>query len=58
MSFRYRTLTGPHIYRGRVESPQPFVPNDEMSDGVWWNPRETLADLFPIDAALAMLCPE
>jgi 8-oxo-dGTP diphosphatase len=45
------------IYRGQVESPQPFVPNEEMSDSVWWNPRETLTDLFPIDAALATLCP-
>jgi len=44
------------IYRGRVESPQPFSPNDEMSDAVWWNPGDPLADLFPIDAALATLC--
>ncbi|WP_158290993.1 NUDIX hydrolase [Kribbella antiqua] len=44
------------IYRGHIESPQPFTPNDEMSDGVWWSPREALADLFPIDAALATLC--
>jgi 8-oxo-dGTP diphosphatase len=45
------------IYRGQIESAQPFTPNDEMSHGVWWNPSETLADLFPIDAALATLCP-
>jgi 8-oxo-dGTP diphosphatase len=45
------------IYRGQIESPQPFTPNDEMSEGVWWNPNETLTDLFPIDAALATFCP-
>lgn len=45
------------IYRGRVDSPEPFAPNDEMSDGVWWDPSEALPDLFPIDAALATLCP-
>ncbi|MFI5691507.1 NUDIX hydrolase [Kribbella sp. NPDC051586] len=45
------------IYRGQVASPQPFTPNDEMSDAVWWNPSEQLPDLFPIDAALAHLCP-
>lgn len=45
------------IYRGRIESPQAFMPNDEMSDGVWWKPGEPLTDLFPIDAALATLCP-
>jgi 8-oxo-dGTP diphosphatase len=45
------------IYRGQITTPQPFVANDEMSDGVWWNPTEPLPDLFPIDAALAYLCP-
>ncbi|WUS95022.1 NUDIX hydrolase [Kribbella sp. NBC_00709] len=45
------------IYRGRLASPQPFTPNDEMSDAVWWNPTEPLTDLFPIDAALATFCP-
>ncbi|WP_432884808.1 NUDIX hydrolase [Kribbella sp. CA-245084] len=45
------------IYRGQLASPQPFVANDEMSDAVWWNPTEPLPDLFPIDAALANLCP-
>jgi 8-oxo-dGTP diphosphatase len=45
------------IYRGEVASPQPFAPNDEMSHSTWWKPSETLSDLLPIDAALAMLCP-
>jgi 8-oxo-dGTP diphosphatase len=45
------------IYRGRVASPQPFTPNAEMSAAAWWNPTEPLPDLFPIDAALANLCP-
>ncbi|MER7246649.1 NUDIX hydrolase [Kribbella sp. NPDC000426] len=45
------------IYRGRIDSPQPFTANDEMSDAVWWSPSEPLTDLFPIDAALAILCP-
>ena len=44
-------------YRGRLDSPRSFTPNDEMSDAVWWNPAEPLTDLFPIDAALANLCP-
>ena len=44
------------IYRGQIASPQPFTPNDEMSDSTWWKPGESLADLLPIDAALAMLC--
>lgn len=43
------------IYRGRVASPLPFVPNSEMSAGTWWDPREQLTDLAPIDAALALL---
>lgn len=45
------------IYRGRLDSPQPFTPNDEMSAATWWNPTEPLTALFPIDAALANLCP-
>jgi len=45
------------IYRGELESPQPFTPNDEMSAATWWNPTEPLTALFPIDAALANLCP-
>ncbi|WP_130443346.1 NUDIX hydrolase [Kribbella rubisoli] len=45
------------IYRGQLDSPQPFTPNDEMSEAVWWNPTAPLTDLFPIDAALAYLCP-
>jgi 8-oxo-dGTP diphosphatase len=45
------------IYRGQIASPRPFTPNDEMSDGIWWDPTEPLTDLFPIDAALAALCP-
>lgn len=44
------------IYRGQISSPQPFVPNDEMSHSTWWQPSQTLADLLPIDAALAMFC--
>ncbi|MFD2078491.1 NUDIX hydrolase [Actinopolymorpha cephalotaxi] len=45
------------IYRGRVDSPLPFVPNAEMSGATWWDPAENLTDLTPIDAALAHLCP-
>jgi 8-oxo-dGTP diphosphatase len=45
------------IYRGYVGTPQEFAPNDEMSEAVWWKPGAPLADLFPIDAALATLCP-
>jgi 8-oxo-dGTP diphosphatase len=45
------------IYRGRLESPQPFTPNDEMSDAAWWNPTDPFPNLFPIDAARATLCP-
>ena len=45
------------IYRGELDSPQPFTPNDEMSAATWWNPTEPLTALFPIDAALANLCP-
>jgi 8-oxo-dGTP diphosphatase len=45
------------IYRGEIDSPQPFTPNDEMSDAIWWSPTEPLTNLFPIDAALANLCP-
>ena len=45
------------IYRGQIASPQPFTPNDEMSHSTWWNPSEPLADLLPIDAALATLSP-
>jgi 8-oxo-dGTP diphosphatase len=43
-------------YQGRIASPLPFTPNDEMSHSTWWDPGEELADLFPIDAALARLC--
>ncbi len=45
------------IYCGYVDTPRPFAPNDEMSEAVWWNPGEPLTDLYPIDAALATLCP-
>ncbi|MET9022389.1 NUDIX hydrolase [Actinopolymorpha sp. NPDC004070] len=45
------------IYRGRVDTPLPFVPNAEMSDATWWLPDEDLPELTPIDAALARLCP-
>ena len=45
------------IYRGELDSPQPFTPNDEMSAATWWNPTEPLTGLLPIDAALATLCP-
>jgi 8-oxo-dGTP diphosphatase len=45
------------IYRGYVDTPRPFAPNDEMSQAVWWTPGDPLTDLFPIDAALATLCP-
>jgi 8-oxo-dGTP diphosphatase len=45
------------IYQGRIASPLPFTPNDEMADSIWWDPAEDLADLHPIDAALARLCP-
>lgn len=44
------------IYEGHVASPAPFTPNEEMSDAVWWKPGEDLADLNPIDGALALLC--
>ncbi len=43
------------IYRGRIDAPAPFAPNDEMSDWTWWRPGEHLTDLLPIDAALAWL---
>ncbi len=45
------------IYRGRVDAPVPFVPNDEMSGATWWHLAERLTDLTPIDAALARLRP-
>jgi 8-oxo-dGTP diphosphatase len=45
------------IYQGELTSPQLFTPNDEMSHMTWWNPRQTLPDLLPIDAAIANLCP-
>ena len=45
------------VYRGAVDTPQPFAANDEMSEAVWWSPGEPLTDLYPIDAALATLCP-
>lgn len=45
------------IYAGRIAAPLPFAPNDEMSHSVWWTPGEDLADLNPIDGALALLCP-
>jgi 8-oxo-dGTP diphosphatase len=44
-------------YRGQLATPQPFTPNKEMSAATWWNPTDPLPDLFPIDAALAHLCP-
>jgi 8-oxo-dGTP diphosphatase len=44
------------IYRGSIDSPKPFTPNEEMSDSTWWDPDETLADLHPVDASLARLC--
>lgn len=44
------------IYRGEIATPQPFTPNDEMSDSTWWDPSEPLENLLPIDAALAILC--
>ncbi|MFC6157980.1 NUDIX hydrolase [Kribbella jiaozuonensis] len=44
-------------YRGRLAAPRPFTPNKEMSAATWWNPGEPLPDLFPVDAALASLCP-
>jgi 8-oxo-dGTP diphosphatase len=44
------------IYRGRIESPLPFTPNDEMSQALWWDPAEHLPGLEPIDGALAWLC--
>lgn len=46
------------VYRGRVDTPLPFVSNTEMSDATWWHPAAELPDLTPIDAALARLCPE
>ncbi|SDR81376.1 ADP-ribose pyrophosphatase YjhB, NUDIX family [Actinopolymorpha singaporensis] len=45
------------VYRGRVDTPLPFVPNAEMSGATWWHPATELPDLTPIDAALARLCP-
>lgn len=44
------------IYQGRIAAPLPFTPNGEMSHCTWWNPGANLADLTPIDAALAKLC--
>jgi 8-oxo-dGTP diphosphatase len=44
------------IYRGRIDSPLPFAPNDEMSQALWWDPGEHLPGLQPIDGALAWLC--
>lgn len=43
------------IYRGHIDAPAPFTPNDEMSASTWWNLDEPLPDLLPIDAALARL---
>ncbi len=43
------------IYRGRIDSPLPFVPNDEMSQSTWWDPEHDLNGLLPIDAALVKL---
>lgn len=45
------------IYRGRIATPLPFIPNDEMSHSMWWEPSELHADLDLIDATLARLCP-
>jgi 8-oxo-dGTP diphosphatase len=45
------------IYDGHITSPSPFVPNVEMSHGMWWTPGADVADLSPIDRALALLCP-
>ncbi|MEV4266966.1 NUDIX hydrolase [Kribbella sp. NPDC049584] len=44
------------IYRGELDSPQPFTPNDEMSAATWWTPTKPLTNLLPIDATLATLC--
>ncbi|GAB3426413.1 NUDIX hydrolase [Flindersiella endophytica] len=44
------------IYHGRIESPLPFTPNEEMSRSIWWDPAEPLPGLAPIDGALAWLC--
>lgn len=43
------------MYRGSIDEPAPFTPNEEMSACTWWSPEEHLADLLPIDAALARL---
>lgn len=44
------------IYRGTIESPAPFTPNEEMSRSTWWDPSQPLPGLQPIDGALAWLC--
>ena len=43
------------IYRGHVQTPEPFTPNEEMSQATWWCPDDALPGLMPIDAALARL---
>jgi 8-oxo-dGTP diphosphatase len=43
------------VYRGSVDEPAPFTPNEEMSACMWWAPDEPLAGLLPIDGALARL---
>lgn len=44
------------IYRGQLTAPAPFTVNEEMSDSKWWTPGAELAELNPIDGALAELC--
>lgn len=40
------------IYRGSVVARRPFVVNDEMSQSMWWHPRNQLRDLNAIDGGL------
>jgi 8-oxo-dGTP diphosphatase len=43
------------LFTGRIESPVPFVPNDEIAKVRWWNPREELPGMAGIDAYLTRL---
>jgi 8-oxo-dGTP diphosphatase len=43
------------VFSGHCSRLKPFLVNDEVSEIVWWEPSEELADIDPIDAELAIL---
>ena len=50
------------LYRCEIEQPQPFTPNEEASEIMWWDVQSGLASpveghVNEIDLYLAKLCP-